>query len=346
MPILLLNFSNEIPARLLLAYFKAQGISAHLNIQLVSLDKPSNAGIYPQSSILCEKPRDSLPESTDILTINTLQHMTVQEIHHPVPCEQTPPKVVYALNIDNETDQTRAISIANTFLQSPHDRKYQKAAWDSGDTSIVAGSMFSGLEFEALSQWRKHLFTHVVGLFIVSVYLFMHVGYDQVIFDTLNIQYYQQLSQNQQWWRLLGPTFMHGGLAHLVMNLCWWWILASRLERIFGSSSVAILFVVSALVANVVQLMHTGPGFGGMSSVNYALFGFIACIGYLRPNWGLSLPSGIIIFLLAWLGIGYLDILWVTTSDDLHLFGMLTGAVLALLVHFTTTLVGTTEGRQ
>lgn len=324
MAISLLNFSDERPARLLLSYFATQGIPATVQKRIRTDDSENQS--HAEQNPLHEQ---------DVPT----EHNKLEDGNDSEAFVKHPPTVLYELSIENPADQERAISIAKAFLVNPNDPKYQQAAWSSGDTSTSSGSMFRGFEFESLTNWRKHLFTHVMGILIAIVYLFMYMGYSETIFNALNIQYYNELSQNNQWWRLLGPTFMHGGVAHLIMNLCWWWILASRLERTFGTSSLAILFVVSALVANVAQLMHTGPGFGGMSSVNYALFGFIAIIGWLRPSWGLNLPKGIIIFLVIWLLIGYSGILWVSTSDDLHLFGMLTGAVLALILHQATNLM-------
>jgi GlpG protein len=329
MSLSLLNFTDERPARLLLAYFTSQGIKGNVRERLATVKDEANQAESINDSTETNNPR---PESDDSL----IPPESLKAIN-------TEPNILYELAIDNTADQERAMDIAKAFLANPRDPKYQQAAWNTGDTSASKVSMFHGLEIESLQAWDKHIFTHSMGLFIGLVYFVMYMGYSENVFNALNIQYYNELSQNHEWWRLLGPTFMHGGVAHLLMNLCWWWLLASRVERTFGTSSLAILFVVSALIANVAELMHTGPGFGGMSSVNYALFGFTACIGWLRPNWGLYLPKGIVIFLVIWLVIGYLDILWVTTSDDLHFFGMLTGAVLALMLHQATNLMGNSK---
>ena len=132
---------------------------------------------------------------------------------------------------------------------------------------------------------------------------------------------------------------MHGSLMHVVMNLFWWWLLASKFERTFGTSSLILLFVVSSLASNVAQLMYNGPNFLGLSGVVYALFGFTWWISWLRPNWGLFLPKGIIVFMLIWLVLGYADIFWVSFANEAHTFGLISGCLLALLLHQLTALV-------
>jgi len=120
---------------------------------------------------------------------------------------------------------------------------------------------------------------------------------------------------------------------HIVFNLIWWWIFGSQLEKVFGSFWLIVLFVVASLFANISQLLITGPDFGGMSGVVYALFGFVWWIGWLRPHWGISIPNGFVVFLLIWLVLGYTDMLFVNIANQAHTFGLIAGCLLAMSLH-------------
>jgi GlpG protein len=305
MSIPLLKFSDEKPAQLLLAYFKKKGIQADVQRKLEEA-KPENV--------------DSAPEQIK------------------------PPHYVYELSIIHEQDTEQAITIAKEFLAAPGAAKYQEAAWDMGESSSSSESILGDFNLISLQHWQKHVFTHFVGALCVLIYLFQYLGYSEPIFSALRIQYFAELSQNHEWWRLIGPNFMHGSLMHVVMNLFWWWLLASKFERTFGTSSLVMLFVVSSLASNVAQLLYTGPNFLGLSGVVYALFGFTWWISWLRPKWGLSLPKGIIVFMLVWLVIGYADIFFVSFANEAHTFGLISGCLLALLLHQLTASFGNKKG--
>ena len=75
--------------------------------------------------------------------------------------------------------------------------------------------------------------------------------------------------------RLLTPIFMHFGIVHLIFNLMWLRQLGCQVEANHGLVGLVALVVVSAVPGNVGQLAVGGPYFGGMSGVNYGLFGFV-----------------------------------------------------------------------
>jgi GlpG protein len=76
-------------------------------------------------------------------------------------------------------------------------------------------------------------------------------------------------------WRLLTPMFLHFGLFHLAFNMAWVWRLGPQIEAGHGSIFMVALVVVSEIVGNLGQYYVSGPSFGGMSGVVYALFGFV-----------------------------------------------------------------------
>jgi GlpG protein len=90
-----------------------------------------------------------------------------------------------------------------------------------------------------------------------------------------------------------------------------------------------VLFVFSAAASNVAQLVVSGPNFGGLSGVVYALVGCVWWLGWLKPAWGLSLPKPIVGFLLVWLVVGYLDVLPVSMANTAHTVGLICGCLFA-----------------
>lgn len=84
-----------------------------------------------------------------------------------------------------------------------------------------------------------------------------------------------QLVREGEVWRLLTPMFLHFGLFHLVFNMMWVKTLGPQLEANHGSLTMAALVIVSEVAGNLGQYWASGPAFGGMSGVVYALFGFV-----------------------------------------------------------------------
>ena len=91
-------------------------------------------------------------------------------------------------------------------------------------------------------------------------------------------------------WRTISPIFYHYGPFHIVFNMMWLVYFGRMIEGRYGTVTMAMIVVFSAIVSNVLQCVvpaevgGSAPAFvnnlmitqlGGMSGVNYALFGFI-----------------------------------------------------------------------
>ena len=109
-------------------------------------------------------------------------------------------------------------------------------------------------------------------------------------------------------------------------------MIGAQIEKKLGFSTIQMVFTLSAVASNVAQLLVSGPAFGGLSGVVYAVMGFVWWLGWLKPSWGLSLPTSIIGFMLIWLVLGYADILWVSMANTAHTVGLVSGCLLASLL--------------
>ena len=142
--------------------------------------------------------------------------------------------------------------------------------------------------------------------------------------------------QTHQYWRFITPVFLHFGIFHLAFNGLWIWELGRRIETGIGSLHLLGIILVSAVASNFGQYLWAGPSlFGGMSGVLYALLGYLWIRNLIAPNPILSLPKGIIGFMLAWLVFCMTGLVNLVMSGNIAnaahasglLVGMLVGAV-------------------
>ena len=241
----------------------------------------------------------------------------------------------FVVVLDNHDHLDRAKIIADGFLANPTDPKYQQAAWDSGKNVRLAPSGNGFSVGNIIADAVKAPFTSVVFILCVAVYLLSLFGLFAPIAQHLLMQPFSILSQNHEWWRLLGPAFIHFSALHIIFNLLWWGMLGAKIERTLGMSMLLIVFLMSATISNAAQALFSDPVqgnlflFGGLSGVVYAVMGFVWWLGWLRPSWGLSLPNSIVGFMLVWLVLGYADILWVNMANAAHTAGLISGCLLA-----------------
>ena len=251
----------------------------------------------------------------------------------PVQVHHVPEEDQYVLVLDNDNDHARALEICEAFIQDPNDPKYQQAAWQHSERTDVPVEQAQG---SSMRRWlvslRRAPVTGVILILCTLIFGASLVGLFQPIAAALMIMPLGNLLQNHEWWRLLGPAFIHFSVLHFIFNLLWWSMLGSQVERQFGSSFIIILFVVTALVSNLAQLIVAGPNFGGLSGVVYGLVGFVWITGWLRPQWGLYLPKAIVGFMLVWLLLGFADVLWVNMANAAHTAGLISGCVMAWLL--------------
>jgi GlpG protein len=242
----------------------------------------------------------------------------------------------HAVQLLNESDKDVASDIASEFIQFPQDKKYQQAAWDSGQT-VTLSDRNSGVSLNGMWQQLRDIpVTTSILLTCLLVYLLAMVGFFWP-YKVLAIEPLPQLLENHQWWRLIGPALIHFSVLHIVFNLLWWWTLGGQIERLLGRASLVMLFLFSALLSNIGQLLVSGENFGGLSGVVYALVGCVWWLGWLRPSWGLMMPKPLIGFLLVWLVVGYVDILWVSMANTAHTVGLISGCFFAfILSRFTS----------
>lgn len=135
-----------------------------------------------------------------------------------------------------------------------------------------------------------------------------------------------------QLWRLFTPAFMHFNLPHILFNLLWVWVVGRRIELLLGLPALLLIFLFSALSSNLAQFWVSGPMFGGMSGVVFALLGFAWLWDRKNPANKIGLPPALMGFMLFWLMLGFTGFLegvgLGAIANTAHLIGLLSGLLL------------------
>lgn len=76
-----------------------------------------------------------------------------------------------------------------------------------------------------------------------------------------------------QWWRLLTPIWLHGGIIHLAFNMYALYALGSSLEYAYGHGRFLLLYLLAGFAGNVLSLIMS-PAYSLGSST--AIFGVLA----------------------------------------------------------------------
>ncbi len=127
-------------------------------------------------------------------------------------------------------------------------------------------------------------------------------------------------------WRVITPIFLHFGFMHIIFNLYWLYYLGAGLEGRLGMFKFALFILFTAALSNIGQyIVEDSPSFGGMSGVNYALFGYIWIRGDRDPSFGIQLDRSTITLLLIWFAICFTGLVG-NIANTAHTVGLVAGA--------------------
>ena len=240
-----------------------------------------------------------------------------------IPCELTQSELGVSVWLADERRLAQAQQEVKRFLSEPNHPRYMEASWQSGhaDARIDYSKGMTDPVTDFLHQAGP--LTLVVIIACLAIYALDAIGLP--IFDEL--AFHPTLAQFTDWqaWRYVTPAFIHFSVLHLVFNLLWWWYLGGQIEQRLGSGKLFILLIGGAALPNIAEFFASGPRFGGLSGVVYALLGYSWLRARLQPDCGLAMPPALMGFMLVWLVLGFLDMLGTPTANMAHLVGLLVG---------------------
>lgn len=145
-----------------------------------------------------------------------------------------------------------------------------------------------------------------------------------------------ELLRQGEWFRLVTPIFLHGGLLHLASNSYAIYAIGPLVEKLYGSSRYLLLYLLAGIGGVIGSYIgglgrsQTIPGVGASGAI-FGLFGALLVFGYkyraeLPPRFRQSIKSGILPVIVINLFIGF-SIPFIDNAA--HIGGLVSGAVLA-----------------
>ncbi|MBE4963252.1 rhomboid family intramembrane serine protease GlpG [Enterobacter cloacae complex sp. P24RS] len=226
----------------------------------------------------------------------------------------------------DESQAERVNAELARFLENPGDPRYLAASWQSGQTG--SGLHYQRFPFLATLRERSGPFTLLLMAACIIVFIIMNVVGDQSVMIALAWPYDPSLQFDV--WRYFTHALMHFSVMHILFNLLWWWYLGGAVEKRLGSGKLIVITVISALLSGYVQHKFSGPWFGGLSGVVYALMGYAWLRGERDPESGIYLQRGLITFALIWLIAGWFDLFGMSIANGAHVTGLAVGLAMAL----------------
>ena len=162
------------------------------------------------------------------------------------------------------------------------------------------------------------------------------------------------IDAHNEWWRFVTPIFLHGNIAHLLMNMYGLWVIGPYVERLYGSAKFVFFWVATGIAGVVAsylsfqpELHNSGPigrflfkaGDSISVGASGALFGLIGVLFVFGIKFRRELPegfkrafgTGMLPTILLNIFIGYM----IPVIDNAaHMGGLVAGALLALVVGY------------
>lgn len=141
-------------------------------------------------------------------------------------------------------------------------------------------------------------------------------------------------TQDGQWWRLLSALFIHFGVVHLTLNMWALWDIGRLVERLFGSTRFALLYLGSGVAGNLLSLVVQGNQAisGGASGAIFSLYGALLVFLWrerrqVDPREFRWLFGGALLFTVLMLGFGFVV---PGIDNSAHGGGLIAGALLGM----------------
>jgi rhomboid protease GluP len=97
-----------------------------------------------------------------------------------------------------------------------------------------------------------------------------------------------------QWWRLVTPIFLHGGLLHIVFNSMVLLQLGPLVEEEYGTERFFLVYLVTGITGNLASQVFGGHSTVGASGAILGLMGLLLVYGFRRGGvFGQNLRSAI-----------------------------------------------------
>ena len=269
---------------------------------------------------------------------------------------------------EDRVDEARAE--VETFLAEPDAPRYRTAAAEAGklrDRRVKQAARAVKAERSARDLWDRPFYRRfpVTTALIAASVLAAACGLDpreplnfwgrtEPVLEWLYIApwlaqgrmiYWDGLAavESGQVWRLVTPIFLHADLLHIGFNVYVLMLFGRLVEAGLGWWRFLLTVLTLAVLSNLGEYWanlgvgdgpffewRSSPLFGGMSGVNYGLFGLVLVRGKFDRRWADLLPQSTVVILLVWF---FACVFGVVSgvANVAHAAGLLAGAALGAL---------------
>ena len=141
---------------------------------------------------------------------------------------------------------------------------------------------------------------------------------------------YGPLTTSGQWWRIIASAFLHGGWAHVLLNMWVLWNVGRLTERLFGTATFAFLYFASGICGAFTRIVWD-PSIASVGASG-AIMGLFGALLAMLLHRGSRIPRSIafahwpstLVFLLFNLVGGFFDPL---IDNAAHVGGLVAGAL-------------------
>jgi len=165
-----------------------------------------------------------------------------------------------------------------------------------------------------------------------------HFTITDFVVKSSSINYYN-LSHNfetLELWRFVSPIFIHFNIAHIIFNALWIWVVGNVIEQRQGSVCLLLITIFAGISSNIGQYYVSGPVFGGLSGVVYALISYAWLWDKLHMDKFRVVSNALMGFMIVWLVLGYTGLLSQlglgNIANTAHLVGLVCGLLAVLCV--------------
>lgn len=133
--------------------------------------------------------------------------------------------------------------------------------------------------------------------------------------------------QNHEWKRLITPSFVHIGIAHLAFNMLALYSASSILEQIYGSLKTLLIYLVTAVTGNVFAAFFT-PAIvvAGASTSIFGMFAVLATLAVISKHDGVKNVGA------SYIGVILINLLYNLFTPGVSMAGHIGGAIGGVLM--------------
>lgn len=136
---------------------------------------------------------------------------------------------------------------------------------------------------------KKPILSYILIGINIAVYglLMLLAGFDTGVYGDLTLRYGAKINGNivnGEYWRLVTPIFLHGGIAHLLINCFSLNAIGSITENIFGRRRFLVIYFSAGILGSLGSFCFSAYPAVGASGAIFGLLGAMLYLGVQNPE--------------------------------------------------------------